>query len=307
MLKPADAISSTLVDRSTMTVAGDAYCVQCEYNLRTLAVGGQCPECGLPVVKSLRTSDLCAAASDWLAEVRHGFARTTFGAAVFLFSVVLLFLALTIRTYDGLFLATVASVGGVIALAVAMSGVSRVVAPDCMPPVSGEPVFARKVARCAMEVLYVAAVPIVIGLCAFEEFGPLAPGFVAALASVTGAAFGVYVRWYAHRGRRPRLEKMTTVAVWLIGACGVTVLYWSIFWFLSSPVPGRATSVSAALLSLGGLADLGTGGALVLFAVTSGWWTMVTFVYWRMFGNVFAVSRKRETTELNSIRQTERE
>lgn len=300
MLKPGDLFGSTLVDQSTKTVAADVFCVHCEYNLKTLALAGQCPECGQPVAKSLRPSDLCFAASDWLAEVRHGFARTTFGAAVFLFCVLIFFLALTNRNLDGAILAMVASAGGTAALAVALSGVSRVVAPDCMPSVDGEPVIARKVAECAMEVLYVAAVPIVIGLCAFEGFGPLAPGLVAGLTSVTGVAFGVYVRWYAQRGRRRRLEQMTTVAVWLIGACGVAALYVSVFWFLSSPFPGRTMSLSGVLLGLGSLADLGTGGAVVLFAVTSGLWMVVTFLYWRMFDNAYAVSRKLERASLDS-------
>ncbi len=53
-------------------VAGDQPCVHCRYDLRTLAAGGLCPECGRPVADSLRRSDFECAPVAWLRELASG-------------------------------------------------------------------------------------------------------------------------------------------------------------------------------------------------------------------------------------------
>jgi len=60
--------------------------------------------------------------------------------------------------------------------------------------------------------------------------------------------------------------------------------------------------MSTALLSLGSLVDLGMAGAMLLYAVTSCLWTVVTFLYWRMFDKAFVVSRKLEKAALDPNR-----
>ena len=49
---PAERSTTEILD-ATGRVAGDLKCVQCAYNLRTLAADGTCPECGQPVALTL--------------------------------------------------------------------------------------------------------------------------------------------------------------------------------------------------------------------------------------------------------------
>jgi predicted RNA-binding Zn-ribbon protein involved in translation (DUF1610 family) len=60
------------IDAATMTIGDDSLCIGCGYNLRTLPVGGACPECSKPVIDSLRPDDLKFADPRWLRRVRRG-------------------------------------------------------------------------------------------------------------------------------------------------------------------------------------------------------------------------------------------
>ncbi len=53
-----------------MCIDQDLYCIGCGYNLRTLMVDSNCPECNLPV----RESIISRPEADWLRQVRRGFA-----------------------------------------------------------------------------------------------------------------------------------------------------------------------------------------------------------------------------------------
>ncbi len=53
-------------------VATDLPCVGCEYDLRTLAPGSRCPECGEPVARSLIPTQLCLSDPAWLQGVSNG-------------------------------------------------------------------------------------------------------------------------------------------------------------------------------------------------------------------------------------------
>ena len=66
------------------TISGDLLCVNCGYNLRTLRVDGLCPECSMPVAKSLTTVSACAR---WLKQL-------DLGAKVLLMAMALLGLAM---------------------------------------------------------------------------------------------------------------------------------------------------------------------------------------------------------------------
>ena len=50
----------------------DLPCIQCGYNLRTQLMGGNCPECGTPVSRSVRTDQLHQSDIGWLASLRTG-------------------------------------------------------------------------------------------------------------------------------------------------------------------------------------------------------------------------------------------
>jgi predicted RNA-binding Zn-ribbon protein involved in translation (DUF1610 family) len=53
-------------------VTGDLICVECEYNLRTLAISAACPECGMDVIVSARRDRLAAAPKQWLNSIARG-------------------------------------------------------------------------------------------------------------------------------------------------------------------------------------------------------------------------------------------
>jgi hypothetical protein len=69
-VQPATAKWPEFVDATRLDDAGcvedDALCVYCDYNLRTLPVGGLCPECGKPVAESVRSGLLKYAAAEWV-------------------------------------------------------------------------------------------------------------------------------------------------------------------------------------------------------------------------------------------------
>jgi hypothetical protein len=60
------------IDATTMTVLDDYPCTGCGYNLHTLPVRGECPECSRPVVHSLSLNQLVFADPKWLRRVRRG-------------------------------------------------------------------------------------------------------------------------------------------------------------------------------------------------------------------------------------------
>jgi serine/threonine protein kinase len=68
----------------------DVACVQCGYNLRTLSVGGKCPECGRAVRDSLSPDRLVFADGQWLRVVTAGVTTIAWGVV----AVTLLFVIL---------------------------------------------------------------------------------------------------------------------------------------------------------------------------------------------------------------------
>lgn len=54
-------------------VGDDVLCLGCGYLLRGLSTNGACPECGLPVARSLSPDRLSDLDDDWLVRVRRGF------------------------------------------------------------------------------------------------------------------------------------------------------------------------------------------------------------------------------------------
>ncbi len=67
-------------------VASDFACIKCDYNLRSVATDGRCPECGLAVGRSAVGNWLQYCEPDWLQQVWRGLNRlgVALGAAGFL-------------------------------------------------------------------------------------------------------------------------------------------------------------------------------------------------------------------------------
>jgi hypothetical protein len=64
------------------TVVADLLCRRCQYNLRTLALAGRCPECGLSVGFSAQGDRLCFSDPAWVLAVRRGALFILAGIAV---------------------------------------------------------------------------------------------------------------------------------------------------------------------------------------------------------------------------------
>lgn len=58
-------LAGTVIDPD-QPLTSDLPCVACEYNLRTIAAGACCPECGAPVARSLRGHYLKTCDPDWV-------------------------------------------------------------------------------------------------------------------------------------------------------------------------------------------------------------------------------------------------
>lgn len=55
-------------------IADDIRCLQCNYDLRGLSNAGNCPECGLPIIKSIWATLLSRRDGQWLARMQGGLA-----------------------------------------------------------------------------------------------------------------------------------------------------------------------------------------------------------------------------------------
>jgi predicted RNA-binding Zn-ribbon protein involved in translation (DUF1610 family) len=65
-------------------IAADLPCVFCGYNLRGLQVGGKCPECGAPIVRSVQGGLLCHADPRWLGKLLLGLTLLGWGTILWL-------------------------------------------------------------------------------------------------------------------------------------------------------------------------------------------------------------------------------
>src|SRR5688500_47629 len=69
-----------MLDRSP--ILADVPCVDCGYNLRTMPMGGRCPECGRDVRSSAFAPGARMAGARWLEAVRDGATWTLIGTLI---------------------------------------------------------------------------------------------------------------------------------------------------------------------------------------------------------------------------------
>src|SRR5688572_1470165 len=79
---------SPSVDPAGVVVA-DLSCRRCQYNLRTLSIGGRCPECGLAVGFSAQGDLLRFSDPNWVMTLRRGVLGILWGVAVLILGVIL--------------------------------------------------------------------------------------------------------------------------------------------------------------------------------------------------------------------------
>lgn len=68
----APQVTSAGTNVETKQIDGDILCVSCAYNLRGLGEKGKCPECGIPIERSLWGDLLKYADASWLRRLRIG-------------------------------------------------------------------------------------------------------------------------------------------------------------------------------------------------------------------------------------------
>ncbi|MCH8253080.1 MAG: hypothetical protein IID36_11570 [Planctomycetes bacterium] len=219
-------IKIAAIDRTTMTVATDALCAGCDYNLRTLPIASLCPECSRPVVESLGAVDLQFADPAWVARVRRGLTRLLvafFSACVLVVSLVGV-AALWPAFADAtplVIAAFVIAVGVFIAISVSVFDVTAV-EPDRTQ------YRMHKGAQIAARILVFAPVlgGLFLAIVAFRPswvFGNLIPSLIISSGLFAGCAcVAACLRTHARRVRRPGLSRLTTVLIWLcVATCGL--------------------------------------------------------------------------------------
>lgn len=141
-------------------VEGDRACVACSYNLRGLPVLGICPECGHPVMDSLRGILLEFASRDYLAKVGSGLSLVLNGILLMIVMRVLEFFGRMVLSAVGVRLEGLSLLVSVIGLGVSamiLFGYFRYSEPDPGFAGSESPDSARRVLRVAVIIQAAAA------------------------------------------------------------------------------------------------------------------------------------------------------
>ncbi|HRJ50050.1 MAG TPA: hypothetical protein PKU91_05935, partial [Phycisphaerales bacterium] len=142
-------------------VEGDRACVACSYNLRGLPVLGLCPECGRPVMDSLRGILLEFASRDYVAKVGSGLWLVLNGILLMIVMWALTFFGRVMFSAVGVRLEGLALLVSVIGLGVSamiLFGYFRYSEPDPGFAGSERPDSARRVLRVAVIIQAAAAV-----------------------------------------------------------------------------------------------------------------------------------------------------
>jgi hypothetical protein len=262
----------------------DVLCIACGYSLRGLSAEGDCPECGLPVEKSLRGNRLADADPGWLKRIARGQAWLSIGVSILSWTmsvglIVLILLPIAILAVsqpNARFLGIVFSTGWILAAVLLGGGFIAsciggflVTTLDPRESLRESPTASRALARWSL----CAACGIIIVGSTLNTIGPLASAWwlqAMIIASLTIAmALGIHslFRWLTALALRiPSSElRIRTVAlrkrlVWLIALMGALYCVAIIARAVQTPPPagGRTTLMRVASC---------TNAILVLFMV----------------------------------------
>jgi len=210
-----NSAAHSLPPRTPEVVTTDTPCRKCQYNLRTLSIDSRCPECGTPVVFSVRGGLIRYSDPDWLDQIRLGMGCVA-GALTALDLILAVFVPLIVNRKD-----PPASLGGVVALAaacLAVAGLWHLMAPD---PTAIRNVRLARLRRFIRVAAYWIAIGVAINYLDLsgrfpdrQNFFVLVLGIVALAVSW---ALGRYVSEFALRIPDDRLAKRAKIAMWGLG------------------------------------------------------------------------------------------
>jgi hypothetical protein len=225
-----DGVNPALLDAEER-VAADVRCIECGYNLRTLAARQRCPECGQPVAPSLYRPELAHAPMEWVRGLANGAAVLSAAGGMTLMGLTLLTVAAVARLFGAVVVSAILSalpwvLVGLIGPIVGVIGLHMLTAPDPRPPRGPERLSFRRVTRWSL----IGGVILIGAAFAKARWGPTALPFYAILcvSGVVAMLLLAHTMVLARRARAPRLADLAKVLAWsaagligvvLVGAC----------------------------------------------------------------------------------------
>jgi hypothetical protein len=215
-------------DTGTKTLDTHQPCIRCSYDLHGLPLSGNCPECGVPVERSLRGDLLQFADENYRATLLRGVSLIMFGI---LAHVVLFILGMVAGFAGGAGVGFALSIISLAATATGLYGYFLYASPDPGQMSNNRGEKPRQILRVAIGVSAIAAIG-QIALGGLALFMAPTPGQVGAaegvlmLSAVAGLAGSVawivqffaamlYTKWLAPRIPSPRVLKRASLLMWL--------------------------------------------------------------------------------------------
>lgn len=311
-MKPPQAENSSSPRGADVHVVADLPCGSCGYNLRTLSLGGVCPECARPVRRSIAACFLRSADAGWVRQLARGVLLLLVAAGVFYVGYVFLFAPmqgllplmspkLIPSTAHRLVGGLDQIVGRAGVMALAMLALWTLAKPDPANPTRTERVSARRLLRTC-----ICLWPVPLGLTLVATQGmsrqivyhSLPSGFVmlnpsfavltiatgmtgAALFVVTPLALLHYLGALMRRVPRPGLARFCRILFWGVLVSGAALLAgyaWMDFrvmvWTVTVPVAGFGANPAP----LPPRPPLGVGFTMAWYSAAIGWRAMIVFL-----------------------------
>ena len=220
---------------ATEQVATDQPCLSCGYNLRTLAVSGVCPECGLAVSETLEHA-LAHADLDWLKTVKEG-TNALAWTSVFVLVLVLVALGLSLVPAAGAASMLIPVLSAQAGFCMYATGTSDLTAREPRAP-SGPLWSARRLVRICPALLFLGTgvlLTIALSTIGLAPIDPVRDTLIWLIASLVVATLllwftllAVHGRSLANRVPAPKVAQLAKVTAW-IGATSLTVLVACLF------------------------------------------------------------------------------
>lgn len=207
-------------------IAEDTQCIRCGYNLRGLSKGGLCPECGIPIERSLRGDLLKYADPEWLEKLR-------FGVSLKLWNIVLsILLAFGVSILIGVagwgqpLLMTTTWIGAVLGLWATF----LITAQEPRISLQEDTVTLRTTIRfCAVAGFLGTTLPSVIAPWAIAPLIGAISGATSLISFVAWFGELLYLRRFATRLPDAKLAQTTGRLMWTLAAgAGALLVYWVI-------------------------------------------------------------------------------